>query len=105
MSVKKLKDVFLMGLRFHLSLSDAEHHADAFLKDCDALNQKLIAAESRAKNAERERDAAIKELDGVSNAVGNLSDFVDDQIYPLIQYDMYAALRDNIYAITTWEKN
>lgn len=67
------------------------------------LNQ-LSTEKARADKTEKERDAAIKELDGVSNAVGDLSDFVDDQIYPLIQYDMYAALRDNIYAITTWEK-
>ena len=60
-------------------------------------------AEARAKKAERERDAAIKELDDVAAAVDDLSDFIDEQIYPLVQYDMYTAIRENADAISMWQ--
>lgn len=62
------------------------------------------AAEDRAEKAERERDAAIKELDGVSSVVGDLADFIDEQIHPIVPYNMYTDLMDNVYAITMWEK-
>lgn len=61
------------------------------------------AAEARAEKAERERDAAIKELDGVAACVDDLSDFIDEQIHPIVQYDMYTALRENADAISMWQ--
>ena len=61
-------------------------------------------AEARAEKAESERDAAIKELDGVSSVVGDLADFIDEQIHPIVPYNMYTDLMDNVYAITMWEK-
>lgn len=60
----------------------------------------MAEMEVRAEKAERNLDVAIKELNGVSNAVGDLADFIDDQIYPLVQYDMYVALHNTVYAIT-----
>lgn len=59
---------------------------------------------ARAESAEKERDAAIKELDGVSNAVGDLADFIDDEIHPIVPYNLYTELMDNVYAITVFEK-
>lgn len=64
---------------------------------------KIKELRERAEKAERERDAAIKELDGVATAVDDLSDFIDEQIHPLIQYDMYLALRENADAISMWQ--
>lgn len=55
------------------------------------------------KKAEKQRDAAIKELDEVSAAVDDLSDFIDEQIHPLVQYDIYTALRENADAISMWQ--
>lgn len=57
----------------------------------------------RAEHAERERDAAIKELDDVSSAVDDLSDFIDEKIFPTVQYDIYTSLRDNADAISMWK--
>lgn len=72
----------------------------------DVLNAATAITEllARAEKAEVERDAAIKELDGVSNAVGDLADFIDEEIYSLVPYDIYTALMDNVYAITAFEK-
>lgn len=50
-----------------------------------------------------ERDAAIKELDEVSSAVDNLSDFIDEQIHPIVSYDIYTTLRDNADSIAIWQ--
>lgn len=50
-----------------------------------------------------ERDAAIKELDEVSSAVYNLSDFIDEQIHPIVSYDIYTTLRDNADSIAIWQ--
>lgn len=60
------------------------------------------AAEARAENAERKLDAAMLELDEVSAAVDNLDEFIDEQIHPLVSYDMYTALRDNADYISIW---
>ena len=61
------------------------------------------AAEARAEKAEKERDAAIKELDSVAAAVDDLSDFIDEQIHPLVQYNMYMSIRENSDAISMWQ--
>ena len=74
--------------------------------DCAELGKvrmALAAAEARAEKAEREKDAAIKELDGVAVAVDDLSDFINEQIHPLVQYDIYLALRENADAISMWQ--
>lgn len=72
-------------------------------KELEEAKEKLKAAEARAEKAERERGAAIKELDDVAAAVDDLSDFIDEQIHPLVQYDMYLALRENADAISMWQ--
>ena len=61
------------------------------------------AAEARAEKAERERDAAVKELNEVAEAVDGLSDFIDEQVHPLVSYDIYTALRENAGAISVWQ--
>lgn len=61
------------------------------------------AADARAEKAERERDAAVKELNEVAEAVDGLSDFIDEQVHPLVSYDIYTALRENADAISVWQ--
>ena len=76
---------------------------DDLARSITDLLARAKAAEARAEKAERERDAAIKELDDVAAAVDDLSDFIDEQIHPLVQYDMYLALRENTDAISMWQ--
>ena len=70
-------------------------------------NQRLIDLGRKykaiAEKAEKQRDAAIKELDDVAAAVDDFSDFIDEQIHPLVQYDIYTALRENADAISMWQ--
>ena len=49
-----------------------------------------------------ERDAAVKELEGVVDAVNEVNDFIDAEIYSLVPHDKYNALRLNVDAISIW---
>ena len=57
----------------------------------------------RAEKAERERDAAIKELNRVAAAVDELSDMIDSEVHPVVDYNLYLSLRENFDAISIWE--
>ena len=48
-------------------------------------------------------DAAIDELGGVLATVDVLTDFVDDEVYPVVNYDLYLELREKVDTVTTWE--
>lgn len=67
------------------------------------LSEALEQERLRAEAAEAQRDAAIKELDGVAAAVDDLSDFIDEQVHPYTSYDLYVALRENADAISMWQ--
>lgn len=68
-------------------MRDDLKEASIMLFRIDESFRKAERATERAEKAERERDAAVKDLDGVAAAVDDLSDFIDEQIHPLIQYD------------------
>lgn len=73
------------------------------MEENDHLKDLLKEAEERWKKSETARNAAIKELNGVAAAVDDLSDFIDEQIHPLVQYDVYLALRENTDSISMWQ--
>ena len=50
-----------------------------------------------------ERDAAIKELDEVTSEVDDLADFVDREIHPVIDYNLYLDLRENVDAVSMFQ--
>lgn len=50
-----------------------------------------------------ERDAAIKELDEVTREVDDLADFVDREIHPVIDYNLYLDLRENVDAVSMFQ--
>lgn len=56
-----------------------------------------------SKESEERLEAAIQELKEVAAAVDDLSDFIDEQIHPVVSYDMYTALRENADAISMWQ--
>lgn len=69
----------------------------------ETLQRAMAEYKDRAEKAERERDAAIKELDGVSSAVDDLADFIDREIHPIINYNLYLDLRENADAISMFQ--
>ena len=50
-----------------------------------------------------ERYEAIKELDEVTIAVDELADFVDREIHPVIDYNLYLDLRENVDAVSMFQ--
>ena len=50
-----------------------------------------------------ERDAVIKELNGVSSLVDDLAEFVDREIYPVVDYNLYLDLRENVDAVSMFQ--
>ena len=50
-----------------------------------------------------ERDAAIKELNGVSSLVDDLAEFVDHEIHPVVDYNLYLDLRENVDAVSMFQ--
>ena len=53
--------------------------------------------------AYQSRDAAIKELNGVSSLVDDLAEFVDREIHPVVDYNLYLDLRENVDAVSMFQ--
>ena len=70
------------------------------LSTLQAENSRLRADLEQVK---RERDAAIKELDEVTSEVDDLADFVDREIHPVIDYNLYLDLRENVDAVSMFQ--
>lgn len=78
-------------------------HANAYHEECgrwEAENENLRAELEQVK---AERDAAIKELNGVSSLVDDLAEFVDREIYPVVDYNLYLDLRENVDAVSMFQ--
>lgn len=55
------------------------------------------------KQVTAQYNAAIGELNGVLDSVDALTEFVDDEVHPVVDYDLYLRLRDKVDVITQWE--
>ena len=70
-------------------------------------NDKIIASwaecAKKLKQVMAERDAAVKELDSVSSLIDDLVDFVDREIHPVIDYNLYLDLRENVDAVSMFQ--
>ena len=111
-----------------VSQYDKEMSMCAYLDDLEAENEKLRNEVERQRrsaddrkhlyeNAERaymkvvaelervtaERDAVIKELNGVSSLVDDLAEFVDREIHPVVDYNLYLDLRENVDAVAMFQ--
>ena len=71
-----------------------------YLREAATALEQLQAENDRLK---RERDAAIKELNGVSSLVDDLAEFVDHEIHPVVDYNLYLDLRENVDAVSMFQ--
>ena len=85
------------------AITDLLIENQALRNAANGFKKQLEAAEARAEKAERERDAAIKELNRVAAAVDELSDMIDSEVHPVVDYNLYLSLRENFDAISIWE--
>ena len=78
-------------------------HANAYHEECgqwEAENEKL---RTELEQVTAERDAVIKELNGVSSLVDDLAEFVDREIHPVVDYNLYLDLRENVDAVSMFQ--
>ena len=68
-----------------------------------ALAAQLSETQQKLKEVTAERDAAIKELNGVSSLVDDLAEFVDREIHPVVDYNLYLDLRENVDAVSMFQ--
>lgn len=69
----------------------------------DELIDELQAIQSDLARVTAERDAAIQELNGVSSLVDDLAEFVDREIHPVVDYNLYLDLRENVDAVSMFQ--
>lgn len=78
------------------SADDRKH----LYENAERAYMKVVAELEQVK---RERDAAIKELNGVSSLVDDLAEFVDREIHPVVDYNLYLDLRENVDAVSMFQ--
>ena len=74
--------------------------AAAALEQLQAENDRL---HDELEKVDAERDAVIKELNGVSSLVDDLAEFVDREIHPVVDYNLYLDLRENVDAVSMFQ--
>lgn len=72
-------------------------------KELKRVTAERNAALKWVKQLKAEKAAAIGELSGVLASVDALTEFVDDEVHPVVDYDLYSRLRDKVDVITQWE--
>lgn len=98
---KEERDEFEFKMREVAEAANAE--IDRRNKTIAKLREKLerVTAERNAalkwvKELKSEKAAAIGELNGVLESVYRLTEFVDDEVHPVVDYDLYLQLRDMV---------
>ena len=81
-------------------LSEGVNGKDAEHERLQAENEKL---RTELEQVTAERDAVIKELNGVSSLVDDLAEFVDREIHPVVDYNLYLDLRENVDAVSMFQ--
>lgn len=69
-------------------------------ENAERAYMKVLAELEQVK---QERDAVIKELNGVSSLVDDLAEFVDREIHPVVDYNLYLDLRENVDAVSMFQ--
>ena len=92
MEIEKLKDMLCNAAGGPLGIQMCQEAADA-LEQLQAENERLQA----------ELAAAIKELNGVSSLVDDLAEFVDREIHPVVDYNLYLDLKENVDAVSMFQ--
>lgn len=112
------KNWCLSGLEVEKAISDIFSETGLFCPTIDPetlpivreLREKLerVTAERNTalksvKQLKAEKAAATGELNGVLASVYRLTKFVDDEVHPAVDYDLYWRLRDMVDEVICWE--
>lgn len=99
MEIEKLKDMLRNAAGGPVGIQMCQEAANA-LEQLQAENDNL---HDELEKVDGERDAVIKELNGVSSLVDDLAEFVDREIHPVVDYNLYLDLRENVDAVSMFQ--
>ena len=99
MEIEKLKDMLRNAAGGPVGIQMCQEAADV-LEQLQAENANL---HDELEKVDAERDAVIKELNGVSSLVDDLAEFVDREIHPVVDYNLYLDLRENVDAVSMFQ--
>ena len=85
------------------AFADAEDVLDEAATALEQLQSENERLKDELEKVDAERDAAIKELNGVSSLVDDLAEFVDREIHPVVDYNLYLDLRENVDAVSMFQ--
>ena len=85
------------------AFADAEDVLDEAAAALEQLQAENANLHDELEKVNAERDAAIKELNGVSSLVDDLAEFVDREIHPVVDYNLYLDLRENVDAVSMFQ--
>lgn len=85
------------------AITDLLTENQALRNAANGFKKQLEAAEARAEKAERERDAAIKQLKCAYDAIDKLSNMIDSRIHPNVDCYRYMSRMENLDAILAWD--
>ena len=98
--IEKLRTESLYKDKATLEIMDLCMDAALALEQLQAENANL---HDELEKVDAERDAVIKELNGVSSLVDDLAEFVDREIHPVVDYNLYLDLRENVDAVSMFQ--
>ena len=99
MEIEKLKDMLRNAAGGPVGIQMCQEAADA-LEQLQSENDRL---KDELEKVDAEKDAVIKELNGVSSLVDDLAEFVDREIHPVVDYNLYLDLRENVDAVSMFQ--
>ena len=85
------------------AFADAEDVLDEAAAALEQLQAENANLHDELEKVDSERDAVIKELNGVSSLVDDLAEFVDREIHPVVDYNLYLDLRENVDAVSMFQ--
>ena len=85
------------------AFADAEDVLDEAAAALEQLQAENANLHDELEKVDSERDAVIKELNGVSSLVDDLAEFVDREIHPVVDYNLYLDLRENVDAVAMFQ--
>lgn len=93
------------GVEFNCAMSRMAAFAIAkLLRKVERLEMEKAKLEVRAEQVERERDAAISDLERAEKIAKETYTLINNKIQPVFDYSVYTAIHDSVSDIVDWEK-
>lgn len=79
-----------------------QHDPDAHVVEYEVKTE-LEKVQEELADVKAERDAAVKELELVAEKVEQAASVIDNNLHPVIDYNIYLEMRNAVDAIAVWQ--